>query len=120
MNNYTSQQIQETRKIIESSIANCEKIQPKLKEGSPQLSLSRNRIKALYIVKALLAEQENVYTKDELEKAIVQITSIKNKSTTGISHTKEGSGTDTRFFRLITAMDIALDYLQNAMQGGTR
>lgn len=66
------QQIQETIKIIESSIRNCEKIQPKLKDGSSQMSLSKNRIKALYISKALLMNQENLYTKEELEKAVVQ------------------------------------------------
>lgn len=115
MNIYTSEQIQDTMKIIESSIKNCEKIQPKLKEGSPQLSLSQNRIKALYISKTLLLNEENVYTRDELEKAVVQITSIKNKSTTGINHAKEGSGTYTRFYRLINAMNIVLDYLQNAV-----
>lgn len=115
MNIYTSQQIQDTIKIIESSIINCEKTQPKLKEGSSQLSLSKNRIKALNISKALLMNQKNEYTKDELEKAVIQITSIKNKSTTGINNAKEGSGTFTRFYRLITAMNIILDYLQNAI-----
>lgn len=115
MNTYTCEEIQETLKLIESSIANCERTQPKLKEGSAQLSLSQNRIKALYISKALLLGQENEYTRDELEKAVTQITSIKNKSTTGISHAKEGSGTYTRFHRLITAMNVVLDYLQEAM-----
>lgn len=116
MSSYTDKQIQDTIKIIESSITNCEKVQPKLKEGSPQLSLSKNRIKALYIAKALITKQENEYTRDELEKAMVQITSIKSKSTTGLSHAKEGSGAYTRFSRLIHAMDIVLVYLQGALK----
>ena len=45
MHSFTEQQIKDTLKIIESTIVNCEKIQPKLKEGSPSLSLSKNRIK---------------------------------------------------------------------------
>ena len=109
-----TKQLQETLKIVESSITNCEKVQPKFKEGSSQLSLLRNRIKALYIAKSLLNEQANEFTILELEEAVVQITSIKNKSTTGIRHAKEESGTYTRFHKLIIAMDIVLDYLQKA------
>ena len=49
MNQYTDKQIEDTLNLIDSTILNCEKIQPKLKEGTPQFSLTRNRIKALYI-----------------------------------------------------------------------
>lgn len=97
MHSFTEQQIKDTLKLIESTIVNCEKVQPKLKEGSSALSLSKNRIKALYISKALLMNQENQYSKEELEKAVIQITSIKNKSTTGLNNAKEGSSTYTRF-----------------------
>ena len=116
MHSFTEQQIKNTLKIIESTIVNCEKVQPKLKEGSPSLSLSKNRIKALYISKALLMNQENQYSKEELEKAVIQITSIKNKSTTGLNNAKEGSSTYTRFSRLIAAMNIILVYLEKAIE----
>lgn len=116
MKQYTQKQIEETLKIIESSIINCEKVRPKLKEGSSSLSLNTNRINALYISEALLKNEENKYTKEELKKAIRQITSIKNKSTTGINNAKEGRATYTRFLRLINAMNIILDYLQNAIE----
>ena len=115
MNQYTEQQIQDTISIIESSIANCEKVRPKLKAGSTSFSLNTNRIKALYISKALLTNQDNNYTKEEVEKAVVQISSVKNKSTTGINNAKERSATYTRFSKLINAMDIVLDYLINAI-----
>lgn len=65
MNTYTNQQIQNTLSIITSSIVNCEKTQPQLKEGSASLSLSKNRIKALYISKALLTGEETAFTKEE-------------------------------------------------------
>ena len=116
MHSFTEQQIKDTLKIIESLIVNCEKVQPKLKAGSPSLSLSKNRIKALYISKSLLMNQESQNSKEELEKAVVQITSIKNKSTTGFNNAKEGSSTYTRFSELITAMDIILVYLQTAIE----
>ena len=34
MNQYTDKQIEDTLKLIDSTILNCEKIQPKLKEGT--------------------------------------------------------------------------------------
>ena len=116
MHSFTEENIKDTLKIVESTIVNCEKIQPKLKEGSPSLSLSKNRIKALYISKALLMNQEKEYSKEELEKAVVQITSIKNKSTTGLNNAKEGSSTYTRFSKLINEMNIVLIYLQKAIE----
>ena len=66
MNKYTDKQIEDTLNLIDSTILNCEKIQPKLKEGTPQFSLTRNRIKALYISKALVTNQEHNYTQEEL------------------------------------------------------
>lgn len=116
MNTFTEQQIKDTLKIIVSSITNCERVQPKLKEGSASLSLNKNRIKALYISKDVLMHTENQYTKEELEKAMIQITSIKNKSITGLSNAKGGSGTYTRFSRLIEAMNITLEYLKQAVE----
>ncbi|MDD2958526.1 MAG: hypothetical protein PHR92_08355 [Lachnospiraceae bacterium] len=112
MKQYTDKQIQDTLKIVDSSIAGCEKVKLKLKEGSPQLSLNTNRLKALYLSKAFLEEKKQNYTSDEIERAVIQITSIKDKSTTGIKNAKEGTGTYTRFCRIIQAMDIVLDYLQ--------
>ena len=67
MNQYTDEQIKNTLNIIESTIKNCEKIQPKFKEGTPQLSLSRNRIKALNVSKDLITQQEHNYTEEELK-----------------------------------------------------
>lgn len=116
MNQHTEKQIQDTLKIIESSIVNCEKVRLKLKEGSSSFSLNTNRIKALYISKALLTNQDNDYSKKELEEAVIQITSIKNKSTTGINNAKERSATYTKFSRLINAMNVTLAYLQNAIE----
>ena len=77
MNKYTDKQIEDTLNLIDSTSLNCEKIQPKLKEGTPQFSLTRNRIKALYISKALVTNQEHNYT---LYFYIKQ-TKIKNYST---------------------------------------
>ena len=116
MSNFTNQQIENTLSIINSLIINREKIQPKLKEGSPQLSLNKNRIKALYISKTLITNQKHDYKKEELLKSAAQITSIINKSKSGISHAKEGSGTYTRFRKIIDSMTIALSYVEAAIK----
>lgn len=116
MNKFTNKQIEDTLNMINSSIINCEKIQPKLKEGSPQLSLNKNRIKALYISKSLITNETHDYKKEELIKSVAQITSIINKSKSGISHAKEGSGTYTRFKKIIDSMTIALSYIEEAIK----
>lgn len=115
MNEFTDQQIKDTLRLIESTIINCENVQPKLKCGSASFTINKNRIGALYLSKDLMTDKKNQYSKEELEKAITQITSIKNKSITGITNAKEGSATHTRFFRIITAMNIILEYLQSAL-----
>ena len=112
MEDISKQQLQDTLKIIDSSIINCEKVQPKLKEGSPQLSLSKDRIKALYIAKSIMLKQRHSYTEEELHMAIKQIASIQGKSNTGLHNAKEHSATYTRFMRIKNAMDIILSCLQ--------
>lgn len=115
MNEYSNKQIDDTLNIIESTIRNCEKIQPKFKEGTPQLSLSRNRIKALNISRDLITKEENNYTEEELLKAVDQITSIINKSQKAMTNAKEGTGTYTRLKKIIDAMTISLSYIQNTL-----
>ncbi|MGL5346345.1 MAG: hypothetical protein ACRDA3_03260 [Peptostreptococcaceae bacterium] len=116
MTKYTNQQIEDTLKVVESTIINCEKIQPKLKEGTPQLSLSKNRIKALYISKSLITNEKHSYTQEELIKAVPQVTSIINKSQKAMINAKEGTGTYTRLKKIIDAMTISLAYIEEAMK----
>ena len=116
MSKFTNQQIEDTLNMINSLIINCEKIQPKLKEGSPQLSLNKNRIKALYISKALVTNQEHNYTQEELLKSVDQVTSIIRKSEKAMINAKEGTGTYTRLKKIIDAMTIALSYIEDAIK----
>ncbi len=115
MQSYTSEQVQDTLKIIDSTILSCEKIQAKAKVGAPQQSLITNRIQALTIAKDCMTTQGCEHSKEELEQAIIQINSIKSKSVSGTRNAKEGSATFTRFVRLIAAMDMILAYLQLAL-----
>ena len=115
MDTFTQRQIAETLAFIDATIVNCEKVQPRLREGSPQLTLSRNRIKALSIAKDLLLNQAPHYPKGDLAAAAAQIDSIKRKSLTGIHNAKEGGAAYTRFSKIIGAADVMLAYLQNAL-----
>ena len=99
-----------TLKIIDSSIASCEKVRGKLKEGSSQLSLNTNRLQALYLAKEILQNTDS----QQIEQALIQITSIRRKSETGLAHAKSGSATYTRFRRLVEAMDVVLQGLETA------
>lgn len=103
-----------TLKIIDSSIASCEKVRGKLKEGSSQLSLNTNRLQALYLAKEILQNTDCDTDSQQIEQALIQITSIRHKSETGLAHAKAGSATYTRFQRLVEAMDVVLQGLETA------
>ena len=92
-----------TLKIIDSSIASCEKVRGKLKEGSSQLSLNTNRLQALYLAEEILQNTDCDADRQQIEQALIQITSIRRKSETGLAHAKAGSATYTRFQRLVEA-----------------
>ena len=81
MSQYRREDLIEALQVVDSTIKNCEKMQPKFEEGTSQHTLLKNRIKALYISK-LLIENQNVmdkYTKEELIEAIRPVSSIISK-----------------------------------------
>ncbi len=57
MYNYTKEDLQEALKAIASTISKCEKVLPKLKQGTSQHTLLIRRIKALQIASALIAKE---------------------------------------------------------------
>ena len=54
MKQYNKEELIESLNVIDSTIRNCEKIHPKFSEWTSQHTLLKNRIKALYISKALM------------------------------------------------------------------
>jgi len=110
------EETQQALALIEGAIANCTKIQPRLKEGSPQLSLNRRRIRALEIARSLLAEQGEIFPTEELAAALPQLSSIRSKSLTGLAHAKPGSATAVRFERLVQAMETAVEAVSQAQK----
>ncbi len=57
MDAFTREELEEALRAIESTIRKCEKVQPKLKEGTPQHTLLVRRIKALNIACALIQRE---------------------------------------------------------------
>lgn len=60
MEEYTREELKEAIRVVSSTISNCEKIQPKFNEGTSQHTLLKNRIKALYISKSLIRDENIV------------------------------------------------------------
>lgn len=62
MEKYSKQELDTTLNFISSTISKCEKMQLKFAEGTSQHSLLKNRIKALYISKALIENHRGMYS----------------------------------------------------------
>ncbi|MFW6680369.1 hypothetical protein ACOAOT_22375 [Lacrimispora sp. AGF001] len=56
MKEYTSEELTEALRAINSIISKCEKAQDKFTEGNTHHTLLRNRLKAMYISKELIMD----------------------------------------------------------------
>lgn len=109
MDKYTKEELVEALKVVSSTITNCEKMHPKFAEGTSQHTLLKNRIKALYISKALI-KGENItekYTKEELVESLPPVSSIISKSEKAQLKSVEGTSTHTRLKKIIKSMNIS-------------
>ncbi|WP_411682728.1 hypothetical protein [Clostridium thailandense] len=109
MDKYTREELEEALQVISSTIANCEKMKPKFEEGTSQHTLLKNRIKALYISKVLISDEDiiNKYTKEELIGSLQPVVSIINKCEKGQAKFEKGTSHHTRFNKIINAMYIS-------------
>jgi hypothetical protein len=57
MSNYTKEELEEALRAIGSTLSKCEKVLPKLKEGTSQHTLLIRRIRALRIASALIERE---------------------------------------------------------------
>ena len=115
MNTYTETEKEQALGEIESVVGRCEKVWPKFAEGTSQHSLLKNRIKALYIAKALISgeEKRDGYGKEELQQALAPIESIISKCEKARLKFEDGSTHYVRFSKMIEAMDIAKTFLED-------
>lgn len=103
------EELKEALHIITSTISNCEKIQPKFVEGTSSHTLLRNRIKALYISKSMILNEndKNRYSNEELLEALRPISSIISKCEKAQQKFLEGTPHHTRFKNMLKAMYIS-------------
>ena len=118
MEKYSQNELDETVRFISSTISKCEKMQLKFVEGTSQHSLLKNRIKALYISKALIKNDINIsmYTKEDLEKALPPVVSIINKTEKAQIKYEEGTAQFRRFAPIIRAMYISKDFIESELE----
>lgn len=110
MEKYTKEELEAALKVISSTIDNCEKMYPKFAEGTSQHTLLKNRIKAMYISKGLITQDQDIldrYSNDELIEAVRPIDSVISKCEKALSKSAEGNPTYKRVRSIIKAMEIA-------------
>jgi hypothetical protein len=109
MGKYTREELLEALRVVSSTISKCEKMQLKFRDGTSQHTLLKNRIKAMYISKSLIAYEKTIdkYTKEELIEALRPVSSIISKCEKALLKFTEGTSYHTRFKNIIKAMYIS-------------
>ncbi len=132
MNHYTEEELTETLLLVSSVIGKCEKAQEKFAEGKSQHTLLKNRIKAMYISKALINNEQGKsgrtlpnqispeslkeqFTKEELTKALPPVTSIISKCEKAQQKFEQGTAHHIRFQNIIKAMYISKALIEDAI-----
>ena len=54
---FTTEELEDALRAIDSTISKCEKVLPKLKQGTSQATLLTRRIKALQIASSLIRQE---------------------------------------------------------------
>jgi len=117
---FSKAELEKAISLLSYTIINCEKMQLKFSEGTSQHSLLRNRIKALYISKALLSSDKTInYTRKELREALPPIVSIINKTTKAQSKYEKGSSQFNRFQHIIQAMLISKTFIESQINSNS-
>jgi len=109
MDKYTREELSEALGVVSSTISKCEKMQLKFVEGTSQHTLLKNRIKAMYVSKALITEENVIdkYSKEDLIEALRPVSSIISKCEKAQLKFAEGTSNHTRFKNIINAMYVS-------------
>lgn len=118
MENDSQKELDTAIQVISTTIINCEKLQTEFLVGTSQHSLLKNRIKALYIARALIENDNKIllYTKQDIEKSLQPILSIIHKTEKAQMKYKEETVQYKRMSPLINAMHIAKAFIERAMK----
>lgn len=117
MDNYTKEELGEALRVVSSTISKCEKMQLKFAEGTSHHTLLKNRIKAMYISKALITNEDvrDNYTKEELIEALRPVSSVISKCEKAQLKFAEGTSHHTRLKNIIEAMYISKSLITDEM-----
>jgi flagellar hook-basal body complex protein FliE len=109
MDKYAKEELVEALGVVSSTIIKCEKMQLKFAEGTSQHTLLKNRIKAMYISRSLITDENVVdkYAKEELTEALRPVSSIISKCEKAQLKFAEGTSHYTRLNKIIKAMYIS-------------
>ncbi|WP_010291783.1 hypothetical protein [Clostridium senegalense] len=118
MNQYTKEELKEALRVVSSTISRCEKIQPKFEKGTSQHTLLKNRIKAMYISKSLITDENVIekYTKEELIEALRPVSSVISKCEKAQMKFDEGTSNYKRFNNIINAMYISKAFITSEIK----
>lgn len=111
MRTHTTKEIEDALKLLNKTIENCQKIQPKFKTGSSQYTLLENRIRALRISMDIINKEENTYEKKTLEDALIPLKSIINKCMKAKGKYIEKPAYQKRLLSISRAMEISIDMI---------
>lgn len=108
MREFSKEDMEEAQQVLSSTIKECEKMQLKFSEGTPQHTLLKNRIKALNISRTLMSgETMDQYANEELEEALQPVSSMIGKCEKAKLKFAEGSSHHTRLKKILKAMQIS-------------
>jgi len=121
MDKFAREDLEKALPVIASMISRSEGVQNKFKEGTPQASLTRNRLKALYISSALITRELSAeslvdpFTRDDLEKALPPISSTISKCEKALQTRREGSPQASLTRKMLAALNISLSLITSEL-----
>ena len=109
MGQYTREELLEALQVVSFSISKGEKVLPQFAEGIAQHTLLKSRLRSMYISKALITSEEirGKYTKEELNEALLPVSSVIGECENAMLNFAEGSSNHTRLTNIIKAMSIS-------------
>ncbi len=117
LESFTEEERKDALRVVTSTIGRCEKAQQKFAENTAPHTLLTNRIKALYISKSLLAQEDAAgYAKEDLTDALAPIASIISKCEKARQKFKAGTAHHARFEKLIKAMKISASLITDEIR----
>ena len=124
MSDISREDLEKALSSLASMISRSEGVHDKFKEGTPQASLVRNRLKALHISSALVTKELNLdfligeFPKEDLEKALPPITSTIRKCEKALQTLKAESPQAALTSNMLAALNISLTLIIKELNEG--